>query len=844
MSPNASILVQDNVALRMENVVIRGCNGLWNSISLRSNARLEAQGCTISDAREAIKVDGFPAFNIDLKNNAFKDNYVCLRIANANTSVSTTGINTMKFGSLMSGSLPSGYLGSTAISYLNGTAAAERFHIEDYDYGVYFDGNTAPVVSACNFSRLRYGVFAKTTDGSHQIISNSFDQVGYGYYELSPHGCLFFQHNILTNVTTNALYSSNRHAISNITDACLPHAMQIKDNEMHTNKSDCIKIIDEVGEGSISINDNFLFPGEQTVGSHNLACGVLLDNIVQSSVSVHAGVVKIFGNIVRYTGPITDQGRRGGIHLRNVVTSEIPLSPTGKNIILENEIYANHNKANSHGIYLANTPEFDIVENRVIGWTTTPKYLSIPHGIRVENSANTALSCNHIDRTNRGVCFSLMNSNTSLETTIFNKHGAALYYESNARTDAQFLRGNNWNNSDQNFDGFYVGDAFNCGLSFYHISPSNTGASLQFTVTQAQPSDWRVILPNPEPNCVGDFTGGGDDNSITPGDTYAMNPMPDGQSGVLHWEAKRQTYAKLVKYPALAATGLASQFFAQAQGGDLGAFTAVENGFRHLLDIPTSFDQAGYNTALSNLNTVNATIDGLMGQIDQNPTGTVFQQLIAQLNTARQQQDALVAARNNYKQQLQQAYTTKLNALLAQNQALVADTDFKQTEKDINAIWISLLLHGASSLTEANQQTVAQVAAQCPLLGGRGVYRARTIQSVLTGNVDYSDTDECVGGGIDLFEQFNDSQDRSTETASTKETFQITPNPADQALVLATDCAGLIQVYNLSGSLVLEMNTPIGTTTIPTDAWSNGAYLIRFLAEGATPKSLKLIVQH
>jgi hypothetical protein len=185
-----------------------------------------------------------------------------------------------------------------------------------------------------------------------------------------------------------------------------------------------------------------------------------------------------------------------------------------------------------------------------------------------------------------------------------------------------------------------------------------------------------------------------------------------------------------------------------------------------------------------------------------------------------------------------------LQELSVENSSMPSSEVFLQNEKTLNSIWLSSISNEIE-LSSTQKNSIALIAAQCPVEGGPAVHWARLWHRQLTGE-DYITDDPCNSN------EFNDSEERSQETVITPANWIAMPNPADDQLVilLSIDDTSMLPtvfvILDSYGRLVKEIECAPYTEQleVETSLLDNGVYIIRKMSLGQPIESTKFVVLH
>jgi Secretion system C-terminal sorting domain len=244
------------------------------------------------------------------------------------------------------------------------------------------------------------------------------------------------------------------------------------------------------------------------------------------------------------------------------------------------------------------------------------------------------------------------------------------------------------------------------------------------------------------------------------------------------------------------------------------------------LNIPSAFQQ-DYKELKSKLHDNIKARTILMQEISQTSEPTTLQQHIDLMTSDIQHLEIEVFEKEAAIWSEQLVLIEKAKDL---NNGLDVFEEYQTNEKTINDIYLSMLAHHTFTFNEDEINIINKIAAKCPLKGGRGVYIARMLQSILGETKDYSETDEC-GGGLAL--QLQQSEERYTQT----ENLGVSPNPASDQVILKylpSDQVGVVYLYDMVGRKVLQSTVQPNSTEVLLNLkdFANGIYQI-LLIEGA-----------
>ena len=530
-----------------------------------------------------------------------------------------------------------------------------NIHYNDYTQtgaptmtGIYVTGGQKLYINTGNMTNMNRGL--EITPSSTQCVEMDHvtcsaltgvyaDQAKYSLY---IHDC--------TIRTTETAIDIKNHLTSSVSPSVSCDGnINIVRNRITSLTETGVRIKTTSGDGAINVQDNTVGTEILSVGGI-LYYGIEIYQVPKSVVSVERNQVVNVGN--------TQPSIPGGIYLYSCKR----MSTIADNTVMSGiYIYGDF----QFGIMAVNTPHCLVRGNTVDGGSNT-----MDLGISIENPMDDiTLCCNYMDHATRGLNIMGPHENCTIQTSIFNNHSEALYYDMVVSTSAfQYHNGNNWSSAGTTYDAYYNGSPSFVSTLKYQVDPALLPALLtKVFVTGGSASSWFSTPVGTEQACDADcgdgFTDGGGEEGLTENDYWAMNGLEDESYAALQWEAQRHLYEKMVNYPALLQDAQAAAFYSAAQEGNLGKFYAIETGMANLYDPALTADPV---QALADLQALNASIS--------------------------------------------------------------PEADYQDYAKTINTLQLSALAQDDLVFSDEERSTIDQVAALCPQAGGNAVYDARLLQ--------------------------------------------------------------------------------------------------------------------
>jgi hypothetical protein len=232
---------------------------------------------------------------------------------------------------------------------------------------------------------------------------------------------------------------------------------------------------------------------------------------------------------------------------------------------------------------------------------------------------------------------------------------------------------------------------------------------------------------------------------IQPNDEWIANggdnPKDAIAKGVL-WSQQQNLYTRLAEHPELLGKNkIVDAFFVANQNSTLGVLYKIQLGIDNLY-FPDEGMKIIYQQLDSSGNVLYKQIVKLDTTMYDRTTGTIIvsqaalrTSLVAQLNVVTNKYNQMSSA-------LMVNMRKNASHLLVQNAGISGAKDYEVIEQTVNSIYLQYMLSDSKVLTDAQKKTIRLAASQCPISGGRGVFRARALQHLFE-NVDYNNEDLC-----------------------------------------------------------------------------------------------------
>lgn len=184
------------------------------------------------------------------------------------------------------------------------------------------------------------------------------------------------------------------------------------------------------------------------------------------------------------------------------------------------------------------------------------------------------------------------------------------------------------------------------------------------------------------------------------------------------------------------------------------------------------------------------------------------------------------------------------------NDSIYSIDQMEMTIHWINDRYLDYLESGLDSFSLTTIDSILELAGQCPLVAGEGVYLARALAALFGSPTHYNDLEICNNAGVykgakGIFDKENDElrNHNFSSPGSTKGIFRIYPNPSHGIITVECEGGGDIEIYDMTGRLMkaAKLNTLFGKLTVDL-ALNSGVYIYRHLKQGVELHSGKLIL--
>ena len=177
---------------------------------------------------------------------------------------------------------------------------------------------------------------------------------------------------------------------------------------------------------------------------------------------------------------------------------------------------------------------------------------------------------------------------------------------------------------------------------------------------------------------------------------------------------------------------------------------------------------------------------------------------------------------------------------------------YELNEADMDNLFVKFMRTGGESFTQEDSTLIANLALQCPYVGGTAVYKARSLYSYYMPQISYDDIELCnhVGenkGGKGFFDDENSimAADNGGNIAN-QESIKVYPNPAQESITIEFELGGIIEITDLEGRITKRISLLGDSGKLRVDITNivNGIYLYRHIIDGQLKETGKIAIIH
>lgn len=823
------------------------CNSMWRGITVTDGSSITFNTNKIEDAQYAISCDG--SSNMYLVANTFNRNYIGVRNLSAASGMSTllfTFMNNNLF--TCTSALNSPYPGQTPTPELISFAGISLNHavttIGDPRYRNYFSKmqfgihstNSDMLISGCSFSDMiangttvnnGMGVF---TDGGTAVFNTVFD--------------------IVLGIIGSSKFDRNEGGI-----IARGTNLHVRSADFQSNKNFGVLSYDNLLSQDVKLNSNTLL-----LDAGSIPFGLYVDRSIASS-GVHDSITS--NNLHQNVGSVgvTLIGTHVALDEALIAANSLYLDGNGDEVTgIHNSPASTHNAVVSSNIvtfegsnyspcqfYTAQGPNRPIggcrigieqlgaysgsMGHRVIFNTVTGG--TGDFGLASKSQMNTLYCNNYFDSTRTGLLFLTDNTGTQLQGSSINSHHYGLWLH-NAIIGPQIRADNRWSSDP---DDYVVNGAFCDFMPEQSIFQVQSGALGIMPPKVIPLMGWFDVVQGDVANCS---TDGNPNTSLSTAELLLLDGELSAQNAdtSLIWDVGFELMTKIVKNPAI----LSSDSMVYAY------YNTISNSATFkLAEYFSEYESytIGDTNLLNALSDVNEEIQILLDSLrmidilnsDQGDSLFIDSSYISEYYVVSNEIISRNATRDSIVAELDSIRENELSVLLSEVNSVEANGLFDQNKKFILRYKILDVL---DELTQLEIDTLESIAYLCPEEYGNTITLARShLPFCHEKNIARASDCEIMEELQlpDVIASHDDKLDVSIE-----------PNPASSSVRIKFNnrVSGKIQIYNLQGKLITEVNV-VESDFIDIDCSniSGGIYIIRFLDanRGMTQVSGKLVIQ-
>ncbi len=841
--PGSKILVKNGATLSIENSsVLQSCGDtLWAGIEVEKGGEIiSLTSNTISEARHGIQLND--SSNYKIEKTIFDNNYIGIYLTGMHHKIGNTIYNAgSTYDCLFKSTSPllKKYVGMSETIGTKGLAGIYVHHgkmfinLNNHNKHTTFDNLSNGIIADSNSYMVTH--FTKFMHIHADAVYNSLLTYGNG-------SGVF----VLDNDPIYAQRVAANRSGKNFIDC--DFGVYARNSSIDVKQT----IMDSVMRG---VYISALNP----LKTHRALVTLNTINAINKGVSLidadlsHATVV--LGNEIKI-GYFPSTGNETGIEINHTL-STFPSDTSLK--IINNEIYCSNAAFGIHGqnatysTIKGNFIKFDtntadkrigisldkckgsLIENNVVkGDYDTTRTDELLTGIRSSFSDSLIISCNQMDSTAFGFKFSSANTNSTFRANGMHSNKIGLYLDTSGSIGIQNHHGNLFNGKYRSYAAVNYGnvvfsefDVYNDSLKLYYpageISPSSgwfvpdndtneyqcelTSTYIPYNHSGTGTTIWIGGTPIP----VEDYQ----NMRVVANDSLQPAEFPDETQEI----AEDELYQRLLQHPELLADPELNSFYLIETESALGQLTKLrllqERYDPEIVQARNNLSSAEYYLNLTALaletNAINIEVNGeteaLLLERDQ---------LLLSLS-------ALTDDYNVKYEIYRELFSDYLEIIENENAQVNVTSLIQDNEQIVNTVAFETIAAGLYTFNTAQKYLLESVATQCPKAGGKAVYRARAIYSLICDTIEYNDDANCAQQGF-----YRKKKEESKKKVDAAFNYLVKPNPAKDFLsVSSIPENSIVRIYNTQGLLVYNETSKASiTTTINTASFANGIYYI------------------
>lgn len=864
MAPQSNIELLENSKsdLQILNSTLFGCSEMWGGIGVHAATSILIKNSIIKDAIVGVVLGAYS--NSSFVDNQFINNYISISTPNLQTDLTNIGSYPSDFLDQYNSPLYQTLGGVKGNTFKKEGTLLSPFQNDEPLAGIFMEkvsafmigssGSTSQLNSFENLSNGIVGTFVNY-DISNSKFKNIGDQTN-TIYGINNSGIILFG---LPTQTGGFISTLNFTGLG-------------KDNNISTFENCGTGILTDLSSGNIQ-NSKF-----KNVGIATYLGGLGINKYVHDNYIDHFEdrgiVIDIFSTqhceasnnrIVKNNDVTNEQFSAISMLINDDVENP---APTNLPIKIKNNVIVNNNSIrNNSGIIANQGSNFEITGNTIINHATNFSFqglgISSVIASKIEDNMVTSdnklnissndggiiflfshhneIKCNTTDGMAEGIKFSLNNDGSDIQQNTMINHTNYLKFDKpNTITGNQINKINQWpdnNNGNSTIkEAYWPNGQYPSSSIFY---TKNTTAELPNPL--AGPFDWFQLYTGPENNgwaCFetndepsGDSNGGRLYHGITAANEGLLDSTLSSSyyNDAYRWEVGFQLFDKLDRYSDLmTSNNVAQNYYNSHSTSALGRLVRAFNQTNAI----THIDEATGDTLMVNSliqDRLNTEIKSLQDQMENLTDTAVINAYFTTLDSKFDSLDMMIQATNHCLSNWKSWASNQASTLLA-NLSNITPTNFSESnlKQVIQIVLASQVTGNYPQFTQAQKDTLEQVASSCAYAGGRGVYWARALLHKLPS--DFNDDNICIPQPI-----------VASTTSISSSGFTVFPNPISDNISLPNDLEGFnkYQIIDLTGTIISSGN--INDNKIYINSLTAGMYILKITDTYGKQKIAKFI---
>ena len=832
-------MVSSYNGLKFSNVTFEGCESMWQGIEVRNGKSIDLTECTISDAQYGVNL--YNNARLNAQKSVFRDNNVAIFSMPESGGAAAITLHSNTIFTSEAGLKPPftpapGYYHPNQLPLPNGGIGLAGIYVKN---AANLTLDRIAFEPHNEISNFKFGIYAENTavnvrNGLFKDIKNLPLGPGYNAFinPFTPKGtAISVRKGSLNAATSSTLRIQN----SNVGIQANGASLNVQQNFMDEVN---IGLQDILSNSSAIIKNN-------TIRTKNIGLGSLYRyggafNITENTVTIEAGTSANIG--IGASGFDISPNLSGNI-ANNIVSMEageagIHVSAAKGLTIVDNTLQTA--AATRYGIRVEggdlNNVKCNDISGAAVGNAAAPAT-----GIYGLMSGRTNYTCNTVSASNFGMRLDGVaigkSDKISVAGNTFSATTTGLELGADAVIGAQTHQGNKW--SGTMTQAVHLGGILAANQSLFTVDAVENP---EFLPGFVNPIGWFVNVSTPQNSftCIQGL------NCPLPalvGSDVLDRAIADGSlNGLAHqdaqlWLARRRLYERLTgEDNPYTNDSHFQRFLLDAQSNGIAAYADMQQGIRQLFQVSAT-DRNLLDAWDAQLATLADTFAGMERRRALDTLA--YADSLALENLRSQTLDTIIyiqAQRSQKLANLQAARSFGATALLGQNNALGGAASYQLNEKAVNDVLLRTVAMGLDSFSAAQQQTLSDIAEQCPLADGEAVLRARALRSLYhTAPVLY--TDIC-----------NEDRERKESAKPQAAVLNLFPNPASQMVYLdyrIESGEARFELWNTLGQVMknVSLNAADNFGGVSTAELPGGIYVYRLMIADKLVQSGTLSIQ-